>query len=68
MYSKNTFRAVQSDGYNNVNIQRTLNLLENLFKCFESPLIDLKAKYSILGALELMVNLYKYQEEENDKF
>ena len=64
VYLKQLYRIVQSEGYNNINIPLTLQHIELLFLCFESPALDLKEKYSIFGALEQMVILYKYQEED----
>ena len=59
---------MQSDGYNNIDIPQTLKHIELLFICFESPALELKQKYSIFGAVEQMILLYKYQESDGAKF
>lgn len=68
IYCKQFYRVVASNGYNNINIPATLQHIQYLLVCFESPAIELKQKYSIFGALEQMILLYKYQENEGPKF
>lgn len=65
VYCKQFYRVVSSAGYNTIDIPKTLSHIELLFKCFESNSIELKQKYSIFGALEQMILLYKYQENPN---
>lgn len=36
--------------------------------CFENQSLDLKQKYSIFGALEQMLILYKYQENKPEDY
>jgi hypothetical protein len=59
---------VSANGYNTIDIPKTLSHIELLFQCFESNAIELKAKYSIFGAMEAMVMLYKYQENAGASF
>ena len=68
VYCKQFYRVVSSNGYNTIDIPKTLNHIELLFQCFESNVIELKAKYSIFGAMEQMVMLYKYQENTGPGF
>jgi len=68
VYLKSLYRVIQSDGYNNIDVPATLQHIELLFLCFESPALELKEKYSIFGALEQMVILYKYQETSEPSF
>jgi hypothetical protein len=68
VYCKQFYRVVSSAGYNSIDIPKTLSHIELLFKCFESNAIELKAKYSIFGAMENMVMLYKYQENAGAGF
>ena len=62
VYLKQLYRVVQSEGYNNIDTPSTLQHIELLFMCFENQSLDLKHKYSIFGALEQIMILYKYQE------
>lgn len=68
VYLKQLYRMIQAEGYNNIQIPNTLQHIELLFMCFENQSLDLKHKYSIFGALEQMLILYKYQENSTDEF
>ena len=67
VYLKQVYRIIQSEGYSVIDVPATLQHIELLFLCFESPALELKEKYNLFGPLEQMVLLYKYQEVE-DKF
>jgi hypothetical protein len=68
VYCKQFYRVVSTAGYNKIDIPKTLSHIELLFQCFESSAIELKQKYSIFGALEQMILLYKYQENPGPTF
>lgn len=68
VYCKQLYRVIASNGYNNVNIPGTLDHIRLLFEQIECPALELKQKYNIIGALESMLLLYKYQENENNSF
>ena len=68
VYCKQFYRVVASNGYNNVNIPATLQHIQYLLTCFENPSIELKQKFNMFGALEQIILLYKYQENEGEKF
>lgn len=68
VYCKQLYRVIASNGYNHINIPGTLDHIRLLFTQIESPDIELKQKYNIIGALESMLLLYKYQENETSSF
>jgi hypothetical protein len=68
VYCKQLYRVIASNGYNHVNIPGTLDHIRLLFTQIECPALELKQKYNIIGALESMLLLYKYQENENGSF
>ena len=68
VYCKQLYRVIASNGYNHVDIPGTLDHIRLLFTQIESPAIELKQKFNIIGALESMLLLYKYQENENGSF
>ena len=45
-----------------MNIQSTLEHIHYLFECIKSKELDLKPKFSVIGAFESMLILYRYQE------
>ena len=62
VHLKQIYRVIQAEGYNQTNVEVTLQHIELLFMCFETQALDLKQKYAMFGALEQMLILYKYQE------
>ena len=53
---------VQSEGFSVIDIPQTLKHIELLFTGLECNDLDMKQKFSLVGSLEFMLNLYKYQE------